>query len=201
MPSGWCASKATHKWRKQKSLLQKRKSSYVTFGNSKTRAMWVLVYYSCMCRLSYYQRRKPTKHYLQHKELARTFVHERVAYYTQVHGLECKRIAIRNTRKIWGSCSELGNLNCSYKIIFLPEHLAEYIIVHELCHLRHLPSAVPERSGFCRVPPCGTRPCRAAKPRGNISRKLEKFLLVEMGGIEPPSRRGSESASTKRSVL
>lgn len=77
-----------------------------------------------------------SKHYLQHKELARAFVHEKVAAFATVHGFTYGRIAIRNTKRSWGSCSELGNLNFNYKIIFLPEALAEYIIVHELCHLR-----------------------------------------------------------------
>ena len=86
----------------------------------------------------YYRRRKPTKHYLAHKELARTFVHERVKHFAGVYGFTYNRIAIRNTRRSWGSCSELGNLNFHYKIIFLPEALADYIIVHELCHLWEL---------------------------------------------------------------
>lgn len=71
-----------------------------------------------------------------HKEMARKFVHEKAAGFAAAHGFEYKRIAIRNSRRSWGSCSELGNLNFHYKIIFLPEALAEYIIVHELCHLR-----------------------------------------------------------------
>lgn len=82
------------------------------------------------------RKRKPTKHYLKHKEIARAFVHARVEEFAQVHGFSYGRIAIRNTRRSWGSCSELGNLNFSYKIIFLPEVLADYVIVHELCHLR-----------------------------------------------------------------
>lgn len=83
-------------------------------------------------------RRAKSKHYLAHKEVARRFVHERVAAFARTHGFAYKRIAIRNTKRTWASCSELGNLNFHYKIIFLPEHLANYIIVHELCHLREL---------------------------------------------------------------
>ena len=77
-----------------------------------------------------------SKHYLKHKERARGFVQSRVEALCSEYGFSYGRIAIRNTKRSWGSCSELGNLNFSYKIIFLPEHLAEYIIVHELCHLK-----------------------------------------------------------------
>lgn len=79
-----------------------------------------------------------TKHYLTHKEAARVFIHERISYWNQFYSYEYKRVAIRNTRTRWGSCSEHGNLNFSYKLLFLPEHLADYIIVHELCHLEEL---------------------------------------------------------------
>jgi predicted metal-dependent hydrolase len=79
-----------------------------------------------------------TKHYLVHKEPARQMVHARIAYWNQFYGLEFKRVAIRNQRRCWGSCTSLKNLNFSYKLLFLPEHLQDYIVVHELCHLQEL---------------------------------------------------------------
>lgn len=79
-----------------------------------------------------------TKHYQAHKELARELVHERLSHHNEHFGFEWKRIAIRNQRRCWGSCSSLKNLNFNYKIYFLPPHLQDYIIVHELCHLAEL---------------------------------------------------------------
>ena len=79
-----------------------------------------------------------TKHYQNHKETARALVHERLRHYNQYYQLPYNRVAIRNQRRCWGSCSSLKNLNFNYKILFLPEHLADYIIVHELCHLREM---------------------------------------------------------------
>jgi predicted metal-dependent hydrolase len=79
-----------------------------------------------------------TKHYVAHKESARVFVVARLAYFNQFYNLTWGRVAIRNQRRCWGSCSAKGNLNFNYKIQFLPPHLADYIIVHELCHLKEL---------------------------------------------------------------
>lgn len=76
-----------------------------------------------------------TQHYLQHKELAREHITARVEYWNQFYGFDYNRIAIRNQRTCWGSCSSNNNLNFSYKLLFLPERLFDYIIVHELCHL------------------------------------------------------------------
>jgi predicted metal-dependent hydrolase len=79
-----------------------------------------------------------TKHYVLHKEMARSFVLERLNHFNEYYKLSWNRVAIRNQRRCWGSCSANKNLNFNYKILFLPPHLADYIIVHELCHLTHL---------------------------------------------------------------
>jgi predicted metal-dependent hydrolase len=79
-----------------------------------------------------------TKHYVDHKEQARELVLARLQHFNQHYGLEWNRVAIRNQRRCWGSCTSLKNLNFNYKILLLPPHLRDYIIVHELCHLKHL---------------------------------------------------------------
>ena len=76
-----------------------------------------------------------TKHYVNHKEAARELALARLKHFNQFYNLSWNRVAIRNQRRCWGSCSAKGNLNFNYKIQFLPPHLADYIIVHELCHL------------------------------------------------------------------
>lgn len=79
-----------------------------------------------------------TKHYVAHKEAARELTLARLTHFNQHYNLTWNRVAIRNQRRCWGSCSSSKNLNFNYKIQFLPEHLRDYIIVHELCHLTHM---------------------------------------------------------------
>ena len=84
------------------------------------------------------RRSSVTPHYLQHKEAARGYVVDRLTHYNEHYQYEWNRVAIRNQRRCWGSCTSLKNLNFSYRILFLPAEIADYIIVHELCHLEAL---------------------------------------------------------------
>lgn len=73
--------------------------------------------------------------FLRHRDRARMFVTETLRKFAPVYGLTFNRIAIKNLKSTWGSCSERGNLNFNYRLVHLPMPLAEYIVVHELCHL------------------------------------------------------------------
>ncbi len=76
-----------------------------------------------------------TKAYKAHKEEARKLVHQKLSVLNQHYKLRYGKIAIRNQRSRWGSCSKKGNLNFNFRILLLPPSLQDYIIVHELCHL------------------------------------------------------------------
>lgn len=80
-------------------------------------------------------RKGEREQYELHKEKARLLAEERLAALNLRYGFTYKCISIRNQRTRWGSCSKKGNLNFSYKIALMPAHLADYVIVHELCHL------------------------------------------------------------------
>jgi hypothetical protein len=84
------------------------------------------------------KRRKPQspKQYALHKEASRALVHSKLLQWNEHYKLEYKKVAIRNSRSRWGSCSVNKNLNFNYKILFLPPELQDYLIVHELCHLQ-----------------------------------------------------------------
>jgi hypothetical protein len=73
--------------------------------------------------------------YKKQKNAALALAKERLEYYNQFYGFNYRKISIRNQKTRWGSCSRNGNLSFNYKIIYLPQNLSDYIIVHELCHL------------------------------------------------------------------
>ena len=75
---------------------------------------------------------------IKKREQARIFAENRISHFNKFYKFEINRIAIKNTSTRWGSCSSKRNLNFNYKIIYLRPALADYLIVHELCHLGEL---------------------------------------------------------------
>lgn len=53
-------------------------------------------------------------------------------------GRKPARISMRDTRSRWGSCSREGNLNFSWRLVMAPEHVLNYVVAHEVAHLREL---------------------------------------------------------------
>lgn len=80
--------------------------------------------------------RLTSREYTQLREQARTLVEARIAHYNHLYQAPVGRIFIRNQKTRWGSCSQKGNLNFNWRIVHLPQYAADYLIVHELCHLR-----------------------------------------------------------------
>lgn len=76
------------------------------------------------------------KDYITYKEAALTLITERAEYFSNLYGYKYNRISIKDQRTRWGSCSKKSNLNFNYKILFLPKDIQDYIILHELCHLK-----------------------------------------------------------------
>jgi len=75
------------------------------------------------------------------KHLRQLATHElppRVLAYAGQHQLQVNRITIRNQRSRWGSCSRRGTISLNWRLIQTPEIVQDYIILHELMHLREL---------------------------------------------------------------
>lgn len=67
---------------------------------------------------------------------ARRRIEEVVAREAGRLGLEYRSIGIRDPRTRWGSCSRKGSLSFSWRLVAAPPDVLEYVVVHELCHLR-----------------------------------------------------------------
>jgi len=69
---------------------------------------------------------------------AREVISQKVRYYAPIVGVDYGRIAIRRQHSRWGSCSSKGNLNFNCLLVLLPEEVIDYVVVHELCHRKHM---------------------------------------------------------------
>lgn len=77
----------------------------------------------------------------QVKELADQaveYIPKRVKYYAEKENFVYNKITIKNLVSRWGSCSTKGNLNFNCLLMITPDYVIDYIVVHELCHLREM---------------------------------------------------------------
>lgn len=71
-------------------------------------------------------------------EKAKEIIPERVKYYAQLIGVTFNRITIRCQRTRWGSCSSKGNLNFNCLLALFPLEIIDSVVIHELCHRKHM---------------------------------------------------------------
>lgn len=74
--------------------------------------------------------------YLKYKEEAYILAENRINHFNKIYKFKYNKVNVKNQKTRWGSCSKKGNLNFNYKIALLPASVSDYIIVHELCHLK-----------------------------------------------------------------
>lgn len=68
---------------------------------------------------------------------AKASLPRRVAELAHMHGFHYDRLTIRDSKTRWGSCSSRNTISLSLYLMQVPEHLQDYVILHELCHTVH----------------------------------------------------------------
>lgn len=107
----------------------------LAFLNSKTE--WVSAAQQRMAKKSV---ARPTFTSAQIEELrreAKKVLPPKVEQFARMFGFRYNRVAIRAVRSKWGSCTSENNISLSLYLMTLPEHLIDYVIIHELCHTVH----------------------------------------------------------------
>jgi predicted metal-dependent hydrolase len=60
----------------------------------------------------------------------------RLRQFAVEHGLDVRRVTIRNQRSRWGSCAHSGHIALNFRLVQMPDHVRDYVLVHELMHMR-----------------------------------------------------------------
>ena len=71
-------------------------------------------------------------------QLAAKELPSKVSEYAAIHQLSVNRVTVRNQKSRWGSCSRRGTISLNWRLIQTPEFVRDYIILHELMHLRQM---------------------------------------------------------------
>ncbi len=62
----------------------------------------------------------------------------RVRHFAPLAGVNYGRVTIRAQKTRWGSCSKAGNLNFNCLLMLVPPEIRDYVVIHELCHRKHM---------------------------------------------------------------
>ncbi len=74
--------------------------------------------------------------FLKYELVAKNLIERKIAHFNQWYGFSGGKVLVKNLKSKWGSCSRRGVLTFNYLMVFLPDCLTDYIVVHELCHLK-----------------------------------------------------------------
>lgn len=70
------------------------------------------------------------------REEAKILLPQKISYFSDQYGFHFHKVTIKHNSSNWGSCSRAGNINLNLNLIRLPEPLCDYVLLHELCHLK-----------------------------------------------------------------
>jgi len=72
-----------------------------------------------------------------YKHRAQLKLQQKVQRYASIVGVEPFLVGVKTFKSRWGSCSAKGKIDFNWKIIMAPNRIIDYVVVHELCHLKH----------------------------------------------------------------
>lgn len=115
------------------------------------------------------------------KKMARELIPQRVEHYAKLSGINYNRIFIRLQKTRWGSCSRDGNLNFNCLLAMMPLEILDSVVVHELCHRKHMNHSKQFYEEVERIFP-GYRKCsKWLKENGGIYfKRLERSEDAEL---------------------
>ena len=64
------------------------------------------------------------------------YLPNRLKELADLHGLTYNKVSVRNTKTRWGSCSYHNNISLNLHLMRLPDHLIDYVLLHELAHTK-----------------------------------------------------------------
>lgn len=74
----------------------------------------------------------------RYRKAAKEYIPGRVAHFHLFTGGSYDKVVIRDQKTRWGSCSSNGTLSFNYRLMLAPPPILDYVVVHELCHLKHM---------------------------------------------------------------
>ncbi|MBE5882566.1 MAG: M48 family metallopeptidase [Lachnospiraceae bacterium] len=74
----------------------------------------------------------------RYRQAAKEYFPKRAEYYAGILGVTYERIRIAGQKTRWGSCSRSGTLSFNWKLMLAPPMVLDYVVVHELCHIKEM---------------------------------------------------------------
>ena len=73
-----------------------------------------------------------------YRKKAEEVIHDRLQFFSEQYDFKYNNVVLKNQKTRWGSCSSSKNLNFNWRLIMAPIEVIDYIVVHELCHLKQM---------------------------------------------------------------
>ena len=73
-----------------------------------------------------------------YRKKAEEVIRDRLDHFNVHYGFRFYRVAFRDQKSRWGSCSRAGNLNFNWRLIMAPIEVIDFVVAHELCHLKEM---------------------------------------------------------------